>query len=301
MYEPVEIGHVIKGLRKSMNLSQQQLAEGICTQAQISKIENSNEIPSSLILYKLSRKLGVDMNYFFEIAETPRLDYVRDVYKMIRFYIRERDYESVSTIVKQEKKNPLFQTVEHKQFLLWHEGVCEFYLYGNKQLSMAKINEALFMTYKDDRSSMKEREIEIGNSLAILYKEREKYEQALGLYTKLLQSIKNLDGLKDESIQLRIYYGIAKAYTDIREYQKSLYFVNKGIQIAMKLETMYLLGELYFQCGSNHYRLGDVVNGDKYVRKSRTLFELQGKVEMVNVVDELKRELEEQRLFKKSM
>ena len=49
MYESIEIGHVLKSLRKSMDLSQQQLAEGICTQAQISKIENSNEIPSSLI------------------------------------------------------------------------------------------------------------------------------------------------------------------------------------------------------------------------------------------------------------
>lgn len=291
MFESVEIGHVIRGLRKSLNLSQQQLAEGICTQAQISKIENSNEIPSSLILYKLSRKLGVDMNYFFEIAETPRLDYVRDVYKMMRFFIRERDYESVSHIVKQEKRNPLFRSVNHRQFFLWHEGICDFYLNKDLTSAVAKIKDALSLTYSNSRVLMKEREIEIGNSLAILYKEQGKYEQSLGLYNKLIDSMKALDDLKDETIQLRIYYGIAKAHTDLGNYQKSLVYCQKGIQKALKMETMYLLGELYFQSGSNYYRMGDAESGAPYIKKCLTIFNLQGKKEMIRFVEELEGKL----------
>lgn len=291
MYESIEIGHVIKSLRKSMDLSQQQLAEGICTQAQISKIENSNEIPSSLILYKLSRKLGVDMNTFFEIAETPRLDYVRDVYKMMRFFIRERDYLSVSQIVMQERNNPLFQSIEHKQFLVWHEGICDFYLNKNLHSSIKKVTEALLMTYKNERSLMKEREIEIANSLAILYKEQGKYSKVLELYTKLLRSMKSIDVMKDDSIKLRIYYGIGKSYTDMGEYQTSLHFCEKGIKLAMKLETMYLLGELYFQCGSNYYRLGDEEAGSSHIKKCLTIFKLQGKNEMVSFVESLQDKL----------
>lgn len=66
------IGQSIKSLRKLAGLSQEELSKAICSQAQLSKMENKNEIPSSMVLYKLSRKLGVDMNYFFEIMETPR-------------------------------------------------------------------------------------------------------------------------------------------------------------------------------------------------------------------------------------
>ncbi|MFV2047032.1 helix-turn-helix domain-containing protein [Metabacillus sp. YM-086] len=287
MYETVDIGRVIKDLRKSLNLSQQQLAEGICTQAQISKIENSNEIPSSLILYKISRKLGVDMNYFFEIAETPRLDYVRDVYQMIRYYIRERDYQSVYHIVQKEKGNALFQTIEHQQFFTWHEGICQHYLFKDLQSGIDKLKLALSMTYKDGKTLMKEREIEIANSLAIFYKEKGKYEQSLELYTKLLQSMKFLEEIKDETIYLRIYYGIGKAYTDLGDYQKSLVFCQKGIKKALRMETLYLLGELYFQCGSNYYRMGDVDHGSSFIKKSITIFRLQGKEEMIHAAQRI--------------
>lgn len=58
------IGSVMRDLRKMAGLTQQELSRDICTQAQISKIENGEEYPSSITLYKISKRLGVDVNYF---------------------------------------------------------------------------------------------------------------------------------------------------------------------------------------------------------------------------------------------
>ena len=74
----IKIGEFVRSLRKLAGLSQTDLAIGICSQAQICKIERNNEIPSALILYKIAKKLGVDVNYFFEIQETPRLSCICD-------------------------------------------------------------------------------------------------------------------------------------------------------------------------------------------------------------------------------
>lgn len=45
--------------RKELRLSQQTLAEGICEQSQISKIERGHFIPSADLLFKLSQRLEV--------------------------------------------------------------------------------------------------------------------------------------------------------------------------------------------------------------------------------------------------
>lgn len=51
--------------RKELRLSQQTLAEGICEQSQISKIERGHFIPSADLLFKLSQRLEVPLDYFF--------------------------------------------------------------------------------------------------------------------------------------------------------------------------------------------------------------------------------------------
>ncbi|HEW1576448.1 TPA: helix-turn-helix transcriptional regulator, partial [Streptococcus pneumoniae] len=51
--------------RKELRLSQQTLTEGICEQSQISKIERGHFIPSADLLFKLSQRLEVPLDYFF--------------------------------------------------------------------------------------------------------------------------------------------------------------------------------------------------------------------------------------------
>lgn len=59
----------IKNRRKELKMSQKELAEGICKQGQISRLENGEYIPGSVLLYELSRKLKVSMDYFFLMSK----------------------------------------------------------------------------------------------------------------------------------------------------------------------------------------------------------------------------------------
>ena len=87
-----------------MGLSQEELANGICTQAQISKIEKGDVYPYATTLYLISQRLGVDVNYFFDIGTTPRLDYVQEVYKQLTYTRRNSNYEEMAQIVNSKKK-----------------------------------------------------------------------------------------------------------------------------------------------------------------------------------------------------
>jgi transcriptional regulator with XRE-family HTH domain len=64
--EFTQIGKRIRSVRKAKGISQEVLAKGICSQAQISKIEKCQAQPSVPTLFLISERLGVDCYYFVD-------------------------------------------------------------------------------------------------------------------------------------------------------------------------------------------------------------------------------------------
>ncbi|MCM3179166.1 helix-turn-helix domain-containing protein [Cytobacillus horneckiae] len=112
------IGKKVKELRKSLGLSQAELAEGICTQAQISNIENGDVIPLASTLYLLAQRLGLSVDYFFDISLSPRLDYVHEVSEQLKLARKRVNYALIKEIVKAEENNPLFIANKYHHQLL---------------------------------------------------------------------------------------------------------------------------------------------------------------------------------------
>ncbi|WP_110112188.1 helix-turn-helix domain-containing protein [Bacillus sp. CGMCC 1.16541] len=283
-----QLGHIIRELRQLAGLSQQELAEGICSQAQISKLEKGTEFPYSNTLYEISRRLGVDMNYFFENMNTPRLDYVDEVKGLIRRYVRQRDYESVAFMIEKEKTSPLFQTPSNKQFLIWHEGICTYYLYKQKEDALKILQHALEITQTREHY-YKEREIEILTSMAIVYDEENEYEHAIASFKKALQHLSQLPQIKDPQIKVRILYGVSRTYGRSGNYQEAIQFALKGVKQCVSNESMYLLGELYYMVGYSMAQLKREKEAVDYFKKAILIFDLSSNKQLINIV---KRELE---------
>lgn len=53
-----------------MGWSQKELAEGVCDQGQISRIEKGTYMPGADLLHALAKKLQVRMDYFFDEEES---------------------------------------------------------------------------------------------------------------------------------------------------------------------------------------------------------------------------------------
>jgi ribosome-binding protein aMBF1 (putative translation factor) len=62
--EFTQIGKRIHDVRKTKGISQEDLAKGICSQAQISKIEKGQSHPTVKTLFLISERLEVDCYYF---------------------------------------------------------------------------------------------------------------------------------------------------------------------------------------------------------------------------------------------
>lgn len=270
------VGQKIKELRKQIGLSQGELAEGICTQAQISKIEKGVVYPYASTLYLISQRLGVDVNYFFDIGMTPRLDYVEEVIHQLKIARRDLNYEEVRQIVKSEENNPLFiQNKKNHQLLLWHKGIYEYELNKDLHKAIHYIEEAIAITQLTERI-YSEREIELILSMAVIYVQEEHNEKALETCHIALDHLQALPYINDKTVKTRILYNIARIQSRLGQFAESSKSCDKGIKWCLEQDQLYLLAELHYHLGYNLELQKDIPRAMDYLNKSMFLFELQG-------------------------
>lgn len=280
----------IRALRREAGLTQKELAEGICTQAQISNIEKGELSPSSAVLYQISKKLNVDLNYFFDIKHAPQKDPAQPIKDLMRKYIRQRDYHSLLYIVTNEKDKPLFKKKDNQQFLLWHEAICDYYLNKDRNKAIDKLEKAVKLT-NTTSEYYSEREIEILNSIAIIHTEEKNYENASYHFKEALKYIDFLSHLENKNIKIRILYGLSKCLTDMKEFEESLLYCKIGKELCIENETLYLLGELLYQYGKNLIKLGRFETAEEMLNKSIMIFDIQNNYPFIEIINQMKKNI----------
>ncbi|BCB05728.1 helix-turn-helix domain-containing protein [Bacillus sp. KH172YL63] len=266
------IGKKIKELRRAVGLTQGELAEGVCTQALVSRIEKGDIYPSATALYQISRKLGVDVNYFFEIGTTPRLDYVKEVERQLRNFRVKILYEEMMDVVKAEQKNPLFFKDEtNLQLLYWHKSIYKYEIENDKDGGIALLKEALSLTWNKKRA-MTEREIEILMTLGVFEYGKGNMEESLKIYKEVRTTLQSNMQLNDKSIKTRILYNIARTLTRLGKYQESNEYCAQAIKWCIEEEHLFGLGELYYHTGYNYEMEGKLEKALQYIEKSILIF-----------------------------
>src|SRR5699024_145971 len=124
----MNIGNLIHTRRKEMGLTQKDLADGICAQALVSKIEKGEHVPKLAILSKLERRLN------FEKGELNSLhlnsDSAKEVQQLIdniRHYLPKRDYKTINLLIENNENLINSVTELNKQvFFSWMKATVAF-------------------------------------------------------------------------------------------------------------------------------------------------------------------------------
>ncbi|HDR6287725.1 TPA: helix-turn-helix domain-containing protein [Bacillus cereus] len=273
-----DLGITIKELRIKKNISQSELCHGICSQSQISKIEKGMIYPSSILLYQLSERLGIDPNNIFALTQNKRLKYVENVKYVIKDCLKQKQYKELYEIVKKEKNLNNFQTKDEKQFLMWHEAIAIFMVDKSIKTALDFLNNALKLTLTNS-DFLSEREIDIMQTMAIFYAENKEYEKSINIFKRCLTNFNKLDFPRDKEIKLKLMLNLAKCFDFTYQYEEAIKYIDKGIKLAINLNTLYLLGELFYLKGQcllkiKQHNVEDVIYNWK---KALFIFELTEK------------------------
>ncbi|WP_125568013.1 helix-turn-helix domain-containing protein [Companilactobacillus insicii] len=114
------LGKIIQEQRKKLNMSQLELADGICTQAIISKIENKNIPPSTNVLISICQKLHLTLdNVFSEFSSLPSSNLYIDKFQTMDQAVQDSNYTLVESIANDIKESALPSSGKaHLHFLL---------------------------------------------------------------------------------------------------------------------------------------------------------------------------------------
>jgi len=282
-----DLGITIKELRMKKNISQSELCHGICSQSQISKIEKGMIYPSSILLYQLSERLGIDPNNIFALTQNKKLKYVENVKYVMRDCTKQKQYNELYEIVKQEKNENNFQLKEDKQFLIWHEAIAIFHVNKSIKAALNLLNSALKLTVTNV-DFLSEREIDIMQSMAIFHWANKEYEKSITILRRCLTNFNKLDFPRDKEIKLKIIFNLAKILGLANQHEEAIKYNDMGIKLAINLNTLYLLGELYYGKAWNLLKLEQYNEEDvaDNMKKALFIFELTEKENLIKMVKE---------------
>ena len=139
----------MRSRRKELNLSQVELAAGICEQAQISKIERDADYsPGSDLIYALAKKLNVSMDYFFDEDIHVESEFLTQFRAVSKKFLDLRDYDSLKYIYELEAAKTVKLPLSDQLYLQWIEAIVLFN-HDLKQNEAIKKLEAILSKYSE--------------------------------------------------------------------------------------------------------------------------------------------------------
>ncbi|MFD1739557.1 helix-turn-helix domain-containing protein [Bacillus salitolerans] len=280
--DTILLGKEIKRLRKKHKISQKQLADGICTQPTISGVEAGKVYPSLDILYSISLRLKVNLDYFIKILLNETQHYIEETVNHIEHLMKNLDYQDAFDIssfeLKQKSRNLGYR---FDQLIKWTYIVTSYNLkkmdWEQCIIGLNNLIDQSHPLFGQDFEDMR-----IKNSIAIIYAEKKEYDKSLKEYNEIL-SFKDFL-YHQPKFYIKVHYNISKLYFLKDYYSESLYHVKEGIKISLENEDMSSLGQLYFQQGLCFERLNYENDIKECYKKSYLFFKLLNRENFIQMV-----------------
>lgn len=258
----------LRAKRKELGLSQKALSKGICEQSQISKMERGNFMPSADLLFKLSQRLEVPLDYFFneQIEVKSNLSKFKNLSARL---LDDRNYDDLAYIYNLEMEKTGFLSIEDKLYLEWIRAILEFYKDDRKELALSRLEKVVTKLSPETILYLK-----VLNTLSNFYSligDEESYEANYQLLLQLYQK-KNLED-KQEFLfgYLRVRYNYAHYLQTKERFYEAMQEALETIEVCKRNYTTYQLVPLLILVGNAGAQFLDLEQVKDYFIQAREL------------------------------
>lgn len=267
----------LKERRKALKMSQKELAEGICKQGQISRIENGEYTPGSELLYALSRKLRVSMNYFFDEQVQDEKNELENFRLVAENFISQRDYSSLKYLYNLESKSSSHLSLSDKMYLEWIQTLVLFYCDNNKLEAVSKLEKLI-----KEKNISEINYLRFSNTLFNFYYDIDDLNQFNEIRDNLEKRVNNLiiHTIEELELSIKFNYNISRYLWLQKNVEDALNKISETIRICKRYRSNYLLADLYLLLGNASASFGNIDEVRDYYTKAKFLYNLDGNQEM---------------------
>ncbi|MCM3322423.1 helix-turn-helix domain-containing protein [Cytobacillus kochii] len=270
-------GEKIAFYRKKNGFSRQYLADNICDESTLYRIEKGQQLPRLDILKEICMKLNIPIEYILsDNDEAELISYVQKFKRLCRESLYQLDFITLQYHYEEAKNfsnnNPLLNNRQFLRFLSWIEAV----LYHKRDQNPEKA-EILLRKLIQNGKIINEIDINITNSLGLLLLEQNKLKEALRLFSSSYKALENSPYIEDKSLFPRVAYNLACLYYENHRDSECFDICYRLEYYLQSNHLFYCAGEVRYLLGILHKRKNDLDIAQQYFDEAVNIFSFERK------------------------
>jgi transcriptional regulator with XRE-family HTH domain len=264
----------IEYYRKRAGMTRKDLAEGICDESTLFRIEKGSQNPRLDLLVEISHKLKVPVAFLMSELPLGDLKEIEKYKNLCRKHTYYQDYQALSLTIEQFD-NLLDQNSDHaeyltnKKFITWNKAI----LLHVRDKNLIKAEEQLKSIL--DIKLRTEFDIGVCNSLGLVTLSKDGVSKAFDFFTKAYTAIEELPQLEDPTLAPRVAYNIAYCHVKNRQLNEATTLAYQIIGLLESKQLSFILGKTKHMLGKIHQMGGDYEQAKEYLLEAQFLFRLE--------------------------
>ena len=283
--EKYKIGDTIRFLRKEIGLTQEQLAEDICSPVTISRIESGVQFPSENILKLILDKLGQDINNI-NITNFTKDDNFENLFNVGKNYLLKNNFEKTKEIIEELHKKQNLDLLDIQKLNILEIGVdmgLEIYEKNTTSSEFIKrIYKALSITKKNidvlniDKIPLSLQEINLLSFLAIVFSNNNMLDEAIEIDKNLIKCFDfyKIKTLEQNTTNILILMNLAQFYETKRMYFEAIKTLDEALDISKNSVYSPFLCEICFLKGRILFKQGKITEGKEILEDIYPYFKI---------------------------
>lgn len=279
------IGKVIRELRLRQNLTQNQLAEGICTAKYLYLIEKGERTPSNEVMGELSRKLGEDLFDYYDYLSYENPIAVRKIMGKAEQSLRVSAYSDLTALIEEANQLPDYHVPPLSHHITYLRGIYLLQVEQNAQEARNLAQDALHSmtsSWIDSTFSLRHQNLLARSRIAL-----EEWEEACLLSSRMIQSLDKVMNLKqNRQLVLSTYITFLITHLFSGRYSET---IQKGLELmAIQAEWNLLDASayLYFILAFAYRKNGDHQESSRMLENGILFSLLHGKEQSIADVNQ---------------
>lgn len=165
----LQIGQMLYDIRTEMEITQEELCEGLCTVSALSKYENGTRFPDSLLFHALMQRLGKSPSRINIMVSEQEAAYYEWKKKTLDAIKAQRWEEVKALREKGHEENALINETLQRQYELYLDSIIWDKLHHNQEKSYECIGEAIHLTMPDIDSWDGKRKLISGDEMNMVF------------------------------------------------------------------------------------------------------------------------------------
>ena len=260
-------GEVIRNIRRQKGMTQEEVAEGICSVSSLSKMENGSQNPSSQKFQQIMERLG-ESGYSYARFFNEK-DYERNRKKQMLLEALEFDRRDLAEELLWEFYREGTEDILEKQFLqgmqlFWQEKyLCPMKDYGKQCLEILQMTNLSFRPggKAKEQPALSHMELLLLNNAGLGYFWEKQYPKAAEIFLQMYRMTKEMSHKETEwkKQKAAVCANLALVLMKLGRYQEAWDYLQRGMRcvecqggVWLYLQMLYIRREWYLQMGEEH-------------------------------------------------